>query len=177
MLGAPVYESKVSNSAASCVYHDKLNVAEIVKMRGNFWKTHGYFHDGLNLLYPEEALYLLEKGNITFEATVPVESEKTAGVSSDTDPVIVEVEANDIIEGAGDGAELHKPEFEDSIEKATTLLSIDKRFDFPSFYEKIVNFVSLPYYLVYSKLKVHLFSFINHIYTKSTKLIYILFSS
>ena len=40
------------------------NSIEVIKMKGNFWKTHGYSVKAQSFLYPEESLYLLEKGKI-----------------------------------------------------------------------------------------------------------------
>lgn len=34
---------------------------EIISIKGNFWRIMGYTEHGINYLYPEEALYLLEK--------------------------------------------------------------------------------------------------------------------
>jgi len=82
-MSEATYVLKVSTGAATCIYDDKLNIAEIIKMRGNFWKSFGYHHHGRNLLYPEEALYLLEKGNITIEEPNPMKPSSTSDVPSE----------------------------------------------------------------------------------------------
>lgn len=133
----PSYEVKISNYAATCKYLDDMNCAEIIKMRGNFWKTHGYFHQGRNLLHPEESLYLLEKGNITIESSSQWDSvpDSSSSKSTTEEPVTSS-----------------KPESQ--LEEEATPSSTNQRVNFISFYEKIVGVVGLPYYLVYSKLKV-----------------------
>ena len=207
-MSKPTYELKVSNAAATCVYLDEGNVAEIKKMRGNFWKTFGYFHCGRNLLHPEEALYLLEKGNITIEEFTPIESlssqslvssesnpnpsiafvetdiikEKETAHTEDDIPVLSETNPSITFADTGTVTEeevaaptdvampvLSEPnsiinasetdnitEIQESMkeEEASVVVSQNKRIHFPSFYEKIVDLVGLPFYLVYSKLKV-----------------------
>ena len=42
---------------------------QVVKMRGNFWKSFGFNKQGNNYLLPEEALYLFERGIIIIECS------------------------------------------------------------------------------------------------------------
>lgn len=42
-------------------------IVEITKMRGNFWRVHGYSENQKSLLYPEEALYLVERQTLYVE--------------------------------------------------------------------------------------------------------------
>jgi hypothetical protein len=48
-------------------WHSDVGSVEIIKMRGNFWKSFGYCIGAKNFLYPEEALLLLERGLIVVE--------------------------------------------------------------------------------------------------------------
>ena len=42
-------------------------LVEVTKMRGNFWRVHGFSENQKSLLYPEEALYLVERQTLYVE--------------------------------------------------------------------------------------------------------------
>lgn len=45
----------------------KLNLVEVIKIRGNFWRKFGFSLGKKNMLNPEEALFLLERGMLVIE--------------------------------------------------------------------------------------------------------------
>ena len=49
---------------ATAIWYPSLNFAEITVMRGNFWKCCGFSMNAKCYLFPEEALYLVEKNLI-----------------------------------------------------------------------------------------------------------------
>jgi hypothetical protein len=53
----------MKNTAAAS-WQNAIGVAQMVKMKGNFWKSMGFSINGKEFLYPEEALLLLEKNQI-----------------------------------------------------------------------------------------------------------------
>ena len=68
------HEAKVHEKSAAVSYWDKNEeIVEITQMRGNFWRTMGFSRDRRCLLYPEEALYLIERGVLL------VHSDKNSG--------------------------------------------------------------------------------------------------
>lgn len=142
-----MYESKISNSAAICVYQEYSKNVLIAKMRGNFWKFHGYFCKGRDLLHLEESLYLLEKGNIAIEERIPIDyTEVKAIVPEEANTVPLE----DITSESTNTMEANEKKNE------TPALPGNRRVHFASYYEKIIGLIGLPYYLVYSKLKVQI---------------------
>lgn len=54
----------VTKKTAVAAWQSKLSLFEIFQIKGNFWKKTGFSEGGKNYLYPEEALYLLEKRQI-----------------------------------------------------------------------------------------------------------------
>jgi len=57
------HEANIHEKSAAVSYWDKdADIVEITQMRGNFWRTMGFSRDRKCLLYPEEALYLIERG-------------------------------------------------------------------------------------------------------------------
>ncbi len=42
-------------------FEKKTGIVEIVVMKGNFWRIVGFNSDGKSYLYPEEALFLVER--------------------------------------------------------------------------------------------------------------------
>jgi hypothetical protein len=53
--------------AATVKWRDSLILAEVIHMKGNFWNKCGFSRNSLNYLYPEEALMLVERGQIFIE--------------------------------------------------------------------------------------------------------------
>ena len=53
--------------AAVGVWRKVLQLVEVTKMKGKFWNRHGFTRGGLNYLYPEEALLLIESGKLCIE--------------------------------------------------------------------------------------------------------------
>lgn len=51
----------VTKSTSFGLWQTTLGLAQVIKMRGNFWKKLGFTINGINFLYPEEALFLYEK--------------------------------------------------------------------------------------------------------------------
>jgi hypothetical protein len=51
----------VTKSTSHGLWQSTLGLAQVIKLRGNFWKKFGFTINGINFLYPEEALYLYEK--------------------------------------------------------------------------------------------------------------------
>lgn len=49
------------------VWHPELQLAEVIRLTGNFWKNHGFCIDSKSYLYPEEALYLFQKDRVYVE--------------------------------------------------------------------------------------------------------------
>lgn len=64
------YDVILKDRSKICVgtWHDDKKVVEIIQMKGNFWRTHGFSENGKDYLYPEEALLLYEKSLIRIEA-------------------------------------------------------------------------------------------------------------
>jgi hypothetical protein len=56
----------LKNAAVTC-WRPDLQLVEIIKQRGNFWKTYGFSANSKLYLHPEEALLLLERGTIVIE--------------------------------------------------------------------------------------------------------------
>ena len=52
---------------AEATWLDDAGLAEITKMRGNFWKQSGFSINRRNFLYPEESLRLAEKSQIVIK--------------------------------------------------------------------------------------------------------------
>ena len=46
---------------------ESLKLVEVTKLKGNFWKNVGFNSKGTNYLYPEEALFLCEKKQLSVE--------------------------------------------------------------------------------------------------------------
>jgi hypothetical protein len=59
-LLAPV----VTKSTSIAFWQASLGLAQITKMRGNMWRKVGFTVNTTNFLYPEEALYMFEKGSL-----------------------------------------------------------------------------------------------------------------
>jgi hypothetical protein len=55
---------KATKNKATAKWINTLNCAEVIIMKGNFWKTFGFRSDGKNCLHGEEALYLVEKDQL-----------------------------------------------------------------------------------------------------------------
>ena len=53
-----------SKHAATGRWNDALGLVEIISMRGNFWTKVGFTINQKNFLYPEEALYLVERAQL-----------------------------------------------------------------------------------------------------------------
>jgi hypothetical protein len=53
-----------SKHAATGRWHEALGLVEIISMRGNFWTKMGFTVNQKNFLYPEEALYLVERAQL-----------------------------------------------------------------------------------------------------------------
>lgn len=51
----------VTKSTSHGFWQATLGLAQVNKLRGNFWKKFGFTINGINFLYPEEALFLYEK--------------------------------------------------------------------------------------------------------------------
>jgi len=51
----------VSKSTSCALWQPTLGLAQVVKLRGNFWRKLGFSINGVNFLYPEETLLLYEK--------------------------------------------------------------------------------------------------------------------
>lgn len=67
---------ELKKDTAVCSWDGEFHRAEILKMKGNFWKTMGYSVKSLCYLRPEEALMLYEKGTIVVkqgEAIIPLD--------------------------------------------------------------------------------------------------------
>ena len=64
-LLAPV----VTKSTSIAYWQQTLGLAQITKMRGNMWRKVGFTVNTTNFLYPEEALYLFEKGALAITKT------------------------------------------------------------------------------------------------------------
>lgn len=53
--------------AATAKWRKYLELAEVIQMKGNFWNRCGFSRNTINYLYPEEALMLMERGQIYVE--------------------------------------------------------------------------------------------------------------
>lgn len=56
--------NSILGSMATAIWSSELGLAEVVKMKGNFWKTTGFSINQRSFLYPEEALLLYDKKSI-----------------------------------------------------------------------------------------------------------------
>lgn len=101
------------------------SVVKLESLRGNYWKTMGHTNRGINLLYLEEALYLLEKHQLRIQDNTSVVT--TIPVTS----------SNNDTNGNSDAGDSDKAYF--------TLRQ---------FYEHVVSLISLECYLTFVKLKV-----------------------
>ena len=117
-------------TSVAVLEHIESEVVTVVSLRGNFWKTMGHNKPGgINLLYIEEALYLLEKHQLLI-------NNKNSELIMSDDETCERIGAND-----GD----------DSNEKVPPT-SIPMR----EFYELVIKSISLECYLTYVKLKASL---------------------
>lgn len=62
-----------TKSTTWTMWQEAIGLAQITKMRGNFWKKYGFSINNINFLYPEEMLCLVEKKTIvvTRQVTTP----------------------------------------------------------------------------------------------------------
>ena len=59
----------VAKSTSIAFWQASLGLAQITKMRGNMWRKAGFTVNTTNFLYPEETLYLFEKGALAVTKT------------------------------------------------------------------------------------------------------------
>lgn len=142
-----IYEPKINDkNAAISLWNRYTKVAEVVQMRGNFWRVFGYSVDRKSFLFPEEALLLYERSSMTVEVIEYV-----------TDTVIKDTSSSLSPAGAGVGVgNTLEVEFENLQEKkaVSTVTKIRKtRYPFQKFYEEVIGIISMPVYLAYTKLK------------------------
>lgn len=55
--------------AATGKWHEHLRLVEVVQMKGNFWSRCGFSQQSVNYLYPEEALMLVERGQLQMQGS------------------------------------------------------------------------------------------------------------
>jgi len=58
-----IFSAKLKSATLAC-WHPELGLAEVTRMRGNFWRTVGFTINQRSFLYPEEALFLVERNTI-----------------------------------------------------------------------------------------------------------------
>lgn len=58
------------SSTTVAFWQRTLGLAQVTKLRGNCWRKHGFSVNNANFFYPEEVLYLYERGSLVVSKTL-----------------------------------------------------------------------------------------------------------
>lgn len=134
---APYDVRPSTKTAATLKWEASLKLAEVVHMSGKFWSKFGFSINRRDFLYPEEALYLAERGTVLVIAASAMEVAASGGPPSSTLAAARPAEEQDAVALSSDSMK---------VPIAHTTLR--------DFYATVTECVPVPLYLAYVKLKV-----------------------